>query len=353
MEPHATHARPPPQPALPEDGAARSGLGELRGGSRAMNQLYRQIERVVATDAPALITGEAGTGKELVARTLHALSARHDHAFVAVNCGAIVPARVEAELFGHEKGSVAGAVDRRAGYFEHASGGSLFLDEIGELSQAVQVKLLHVLATGSLLRVGGAERIPVTARILAATHRDLDEAQRGGEFRHDLLYRLAVSPLRVPPLREREGDVELLARHFLAEFNMREKADKRLTRRALEALRRHTWPGNVRELRHMLQRAHILSERELEVGSLAPAPRPRTRRDAENALRFDVGTSLADAQREIVLATLEQFDGNKRRTARVLGISLKTLYNRLGRYGDTRHVRRRHAPPPNVTGGRH
>jgi len=272
---------------------------------------------------------------------------------VAVNCGALAPARVEAGLFGHEKGALPGAAERRRGSFDQASGGSLFLDEIGEMSEAVQVKLLHVLATGSLLRVGGTERIPVTARILAATHRDLEEAQRGGELRHDLLYRLAVAPVRVPPLREREGDVELLARHFLAELNAREKTDKKLSRRALEALRRHSWPGNVGELRRMLERAHILSDRELEVGSLAPAPRPRPQRDAQGALRFDVGTSLADAQREIVLATLEQFGGDKRGAARVLGISLKTLYNRLGLYGDTRHVRRRHASLQKVSGDHH
>jgi two-component system response regulator HydG len=327
----------------------RSALGSLRGASRAMNRLYRHIERVAATDAPVLIQGESGTGKELVARTIHALSARSARPFVPVNCGAIVPALVEAELFGHEKGSFTGAIERRAGYFEHASGGTLFLDEISEMAPAMQVKLLHVLETRRLLRVGGTDPIPVDVRIIAATHRDLDEAQRSGAFRRDLLYRLAVFPLRVPPLREREGDVELLARHFVEELNAREQAHKQLSRRSLDALRGNPWSGNVRELRNAVQRAYILAERQIEVGAGGPAPRPRVRH-AEGALSFGVGTSLADAQREILLATLEHFGGDKRRTAEVLGISLKTLYNRLGAYGDTVHVRRRPSLPKTGTG---
>jgi DNA-binding NtrC family response regulator len=351
MDTHATQ----PRPAVPHDPAGadgtRSALGELRGASPAMNALYQQIERVAATDAPVLITGEGGTGKELVARTLHALSARRGRPFVPVNCGAIVPELVEAELFGHEKGSFTGAAERRAGYFEHASGGTLFLDEIGEMSPPMQVKLLHVLQTGHLLRVGGTERVAVDARIIAATHRDLDAAQRSGAFRHDLLYRLAVFPLHVPPLREREGDVELLARHFVDELNVREEAHKTLSRRSLDALRGNPWPGNVRELRNAVRRAYIMADRQVELGSATSMPRRRVQRDAEGALRFGVGTSLADAQREILLATLEYFGGDKRRTARVLGISLKTLYNRLGVYGDTHHVRRR--APMTSTAGHH
>jgi DNA-binding NtrC family response regulator len=348
MHTHATHVRPHPE--SPTEGPLRSGLGELKGSSRAMNRLYRHIERVAATDAPVLITGESGTGKELVARTIHTLSARRDRPFVAVNCGAIVPGLIEAELFGHEKGSFTGAIERREGYFEHASGGTLFLDEISEMAPEMQVKLLQVLETRSLLRVGGTERIAVDVRIVAATHRDLEEAQRSGAFRRDLLYRLAVFPLRVPALREREGDVELLARHFVDELNAREQAHKALSRRSIETLRRNPWPGNVRELRNAVQRAYIMGDRQVEVGAHAPVARPRVQRNAEGALSFGVGTSLADAQREILLATLEHFGGDKRRTARVLGISLKTLYNRLGLYGDTRHVRRR--MPMTGTGGR-
>jgi DNA-binding NtrC family response regulator len=331
---------------------ARAALGELRGGSPAMNRLYAGIERVAVTDAAVLIVGESGTGKELVARTLHALSGRRAGPFVAVNCGAIVPALIEAELFGHEKGSFTGALERRAGYFEHASGGTIFLDEIGEMTPAMQVKLLHVLETGALFRVGGSEEVRADARIVAATHRDLDTAVAAGQFRQDLLYRLAVFPLRVPALRDRGGDVELLARHFVAELNAREQTAKVLSRRSLDALRAHRWPGNVRELRNAVQRAFILADRQIGIAADSLGPRADARRIRDGSLSFGVGTALADAQREIILATLEHFGGDKRRAARALGISLKTLYNRLEAYGDSVHVRRHHRAPAPATSSR-
>lgn len=301
-----------------------------------MDQLYRQIERAAATSAPVLITGESGSGKELVARTIHALSARRDRPFLAVSCGALAPERLEAELWNE---------------LERAAGGTLFLEEIGVLSPALQARLLQVLETRTLQRVGAAEPLPTDARIVAASEVDLDEARRRGEFRADLLARLAACALRVPPLRERDGDAELLARHFVDEINARERTRKSLSRRSLEALRSQGWPGNLRELRSAVQRAYVLADLEVELDGAAALARPRVARDAEGALRFGVGTSLADAQREILMATLEHFGGDKRRTARVLGISLKTLYNRLGLYGDTRHVRRR--APLTGTGGHH
>jgi two-component system, NtrC family, response regulator HydG len=320
----------------------RSGLGELRGRSPAMQDLYRSIERVADGDTTVLIVGESGTGKELVAQTIHALSARREHAFVPVNCGAIVPTLIEAELFGHEKGSFTGAIDRRAGYFEHGSGGTVFLDEISEMPAPMQVKLLHVLETGRIRRVGGAEEIPVDVRVVAASNRDLNEAVAAGTFREDLMYRLAVFPITVPPLRERGDDVELLARYFVGQLNAREKAHKSLSRHSLDVLRVRPWPGNVRELRNTLQRAFILADRQIDIAPGGAGPSVATR-GADGSLSFRPGTSLADAQREIILATLTHFGGDKRRAAGALGISLKTLYNRLGRYGDG-HVRRHHRP---------
>ena len=317
----------------------RGALGGLVGASAAMQRLYDHIERVAATDAAVLITGESGTGKELVARTVHASSARGGRPFVPVNCGAIAPGLADAELFGHEKGSFTGAAGQRAGYFEHAAGGTLFLDEVSELTAETQVKLLHVLESGAFLRVGGSDEMRVDVRIIAASNRSLPAAVQAGRFRRDLMYRLAVFPIEVPPLRERVGDVELLAGHFVARLNARERACKNLSRRSLEVMRAHAWPGNVRELRNVVQRAYILAGRHIEVTGASLGPRGAARR-GDGALSFGVGTPLAEAQREIILATLDHYGGDKRRAARVLGVSLKTLYNRLDLYGG----RRRHRP---------
>ena len=325
----------------------QSGLGSLVGASPAMQELFRQIRKVAATDTAVLITGESGTGKELVARTVHQLSERHEQPFVSVNCGAIVPELIEAELFGHEKGSFTGALERRIGYFEHASGGTCFLDEVSEMALPMQVKLLHVLETGTFFRVGGNEEVKVNVRIVAASNRDLEQAVHAGTFRRDLLYRLAVFPIRVPALRERRDDVERLAEHFVAELNRKERAHKVLSKRALEVLRAQPWPGNVRELRNAVQRAYILADRQIQV-STTPVTAPAPVHRADGALSFGVGTSLADAQRELIMATLEQCAGDKRRAAHTLGISLKTLYNRLELYGDQVHVRRRSRGMPRL-----
>jgi DNA-binding NtrC family response regulator len=307
-------------------------FGTLYGSSPAMARLYQQIEKVAVTDATVLLVGESGTGKELIARTIHQTSPRHDETFVAVNCGAIPAHLIEAALFGHEKGSFTGAARQQIGYFEHASRGTLFLDEITEMPADMQVKLLRVLESGAFLRVGGDEEVKVDVRLIAATNRDLESALRQGSLRADLMYRLAVFPVRVPPLRERNGDIELLAQHFLQTLNENDKTQKSFSRRSLETIRSYSWPGNVRELKNVIQRAHILCSDTLVIEDCVSDLSTRKPTVREGCLNFFVGTPLAEAQREIILATLKHFGGNKRLTAQALGISLKTLYNRLKEY---------------------
>lgn len=306
-------------------------FGDLHGSSAPMQALYDEIGRVAVTDATVLIVGESGTGKELVARSLHRKSMRRDGAFIAVNCGAIPRHLLEAELFGHEKGSFTGAHQQHAGYFERASGGTLFLDEVTETAPDMQVKLLRVLETGRFYRVGGTVPVDVDLRIVAATNKDPRDACLQGAFREDLLYRLAVFPLRVPPLRERGSDVAGLATHFLDELNRKAGTARHFSRHAFEVLEQHAWPGNVRELRNSVQRAFILAD--IDVDFPEPASRPARRPTPRpGALDLPVGMPLADAQREIILATLAHFGGSKPDAAEALGVSLKTLYNRLQQY---------------------
>ncbi|MGE5622676.1 MAG: sigma-54 interaction domain-containing protein [Bacillota bacterium] len=307
-------------------------FGIMYGASPAMERLYQQIERVAATDATVLLVGESGTGKELIANAIHHASARSAETFVAVNCGAIPAHLIEAALFGHEKGSFTGAMRQHIGYFEHASRGTLFLDEITEMPVDMQVKLLRVLESGSFIRVGGDEEVKVDVRLVAATNRDLEAAVRQGNLREDLMYRLAVFPVRVPPLRERGSDIELLAQHFLQELNEKENTHKVFSRNSLDIIRSYSWPGNVRELKNVVQRAFILATDTLDVEECISDLASKKPTVHEGYLNFFVGTPLADAQREIILATLKHYSGNKRLTAEALGISLKTLYNRLKEY---------------------
>jgi DNA-binding NtrC family response regulator len=307
-------------------------LGPLYGSSAEMLKLYEQIERVAQTDATALIIGESGTGKELIARTIHDLSARKGKPFIAVNCGAIPDNLIEAELFGHEKGSFTGAVQSRVGYFEHANGGTLFLDEVTEMSPVRQVKLLRALETGTFHRVGGDELVHSDVRVIAATNRDPAIAVKENGLREDLMYRLAVFPLRAPPLRERDNDRELLAEQFLAELNEQENADKVFSKQALETLRTYSWPGNVRELKNTVYRAFILAEKIIEIPHPHLNSRTKKPMTQGEAMSVWVGTPLADAQKQIILGTLKHCGGDKRRAAKALGVSLKTLYNRLGSY---------------------
>ena len=306
--------------------------GLLYGSSPAIEGLYQQVARVAASDAAVLLVGESGTGKELIAQSIHRYSTRADAGFVAVNCGAIPPQLIEAALFGHEKGSFTGALRQHLGYFETASGGTLFLDEITEMPSDMQVKLLRVLESGRFIRVGGDHEVQVDVRLVAATNRDLDTAVRAGRLRADLMYRLAVFPIRIPPLRERRGDAELLALHFLALLNGGHGTAKVFARRSLDLIRTYAWPGNVRELKNVVHRTFILCQQTLVIdeGISCKPLRKATLHDGQ--LNVAVGTALADAQREAILATLKHYGGNKQQTATALGVSLKTLYNRLKEY---------------------
>jgi DNA-binding NtrC family response regulator len=307
-------------------------FGIMYGSSPTMERLYQQVERVAVTDATVLLVGESGTGKELIATAIHQISPRNAETFVAVNCGAIPAHLIEAALFGHEKGSFTGAVRQHIGYFEHASRGTLFLDEITEMPVDMQVKLLRVLETGSFQRVGGDQEVKVDVRLIAATNRDLETAVKQGQLREDLMYRLAVFPVRIPPLRERGLDIELLAHHFLRELNEKDNGNKTFSRNSLDVIRSYSWPGNVRELKNVVQRAFILSGDHVSIEECISDQASKKPTVHEGYLNFFVGTPLADAQREIILATLKHYSGNKRLTAEALGISLKTLYNRLKEY---------------------
>ncbi|CAG9171305.1 Transcriptional regulatory protein ZraR [Cupriavidus pampae] len=300
--------------------------------SPAMQRLIGQLDRVATTDITMLAVGESGAGKEVVARAVHERSNRRTGPFVAVNCGAIAPTLIESELFGHEKGGFTGALEQKAGYFEQAQAGTLFLDEVTEMPLEMQIKLLRVLESRTFQRVGGDTLLVSDVRILAATNRDPMDAVRSGHLREDLLYRLAVFPLQIPPLRERTEDIVPLARHFLNEFNAMEQTDKAFSAGTLERLVRYDWPGNVRELKNAVYRAYILADKLVEIGNPNLANQPPRPTTVDGVVSVRVGTTLADTQREIILATLSRYDGDKRQAARALGISLKTLYNRLDVY---------------------
>jgi len=313
-------------------------FGPLIGASPAMQAVYDMIARVAPTEATVLVQGESGTGKELVAQTVHQLSRRRKGPFVALNCAAVSPTLIESELFGHERGSFTGAARTHKGFFERAEGGTLFLDEISEMPIELQVRLLRVLETGVVARVGGESEFKVDVRVEAATNRQPEQAVAQGKLREDLLYRLSVFPIRLPALRERTGDVELLVRAFLAELNTADEKQKGISRAALDLLRGHQWPGNVRELKNAVHRAFILADEEI-----APEHIPLLRAHAQNGpeagapaaggmVQLKVGCPLAEAERRLILATLDEHGGNKEKTAKALGISLKTLYNKLNRY---------------------
>jgi DNA-binding NtrC family response regulator len=312
-----------------------------------MRQLYIMLERVAPTDATVFIVGESGTGKELVAKTVHMKSARRGEPFLAINCGAIPANLIEAELFGYEKGSFTGAARQHKGYFERVGRGTLLLDEITEMPMEMQVKLLRVLETGRFVRVGGDYEIATEARIIAATNREPHVAVAEGKLRSDLHYRLSVFPVQVPPLRDRGEDVISLAEHFLVELNDENGASKRLAPATREALRTHAWPGNVRELRNVMQRAFIMGDEEICVAGLLQPVQQEGVRHVDGMLTIAVGTPLAEAEREMIFATLQYCQGNKRRAAQILGLSLKTLYNRLAAYHSAGLIRSGVAPAVN------
>jgi DNA-binding NtrC family response regulator len=307
-------------------------FGRLIGTSPQIQKVYDQIERVAPTVATVLITGESGTGKELVAQTLHDLSRRRKSAFIPINCGAISPQLIESEVFGHEKGSFTGAVREHKGYFERANGGTLFLDEITEMPVELQVKLLRVLEEGTFMRIGSDREIEVDVRVIAATNRDPQQAVAEGKLREDLLYRLQVFPLHLPPLRERGRDVVLLADEFLKDLNRAEDTAKVFTTDAHEALSGWHWPGNVRELRNVVQRAYIMADDAIDASCLPLESGRPARETGGPFLQVRVGSTIAEVERRLMLATLEQCGGTKEKAAQTLGISLKTLYNRLREY---------------------
>jgi DNA-binding NtrC family response regulator len=303
-------------------------FGPLIGSSPVMQRIYDLISKVAPTEATAIILGETGTGKELVAETIHGLSRRHKEPFLPVNCGAVSPNLIESELFGHERGSFTGADRLHKGYFERANRGTLFLDEITEMPPELQVKLLRVLETGKVTRIGGNEAFNVDVRVIAATNRRPEEAVAKGKLREDLHYRLNVFPIALPPLRDRREDVELLAQHFLAQLNKEHDTAKEFTRPAVNRLKSHNWPGNVRELKNLVHRAFILADDHIGLDALPLG----VQESSGSSLNVKVGTSLGEAERRLILATLEDCEGDKKKAAEVLGISLKTLYNRLNEY---------------------
>jgi len=308
-------------------------FGALWGRSPEMRRVYDQIIRVARTAVSVFVTGESGTGKEVVARAVHDLSRRRAKPFFAVNCGAISPNLIESEIFGHEKGSFTGADRQHLGFFERTSGGTLFLDEITEMPLALQVKLLRVLESGTFMRVGSTQVQEADVRLIAATNRNPLQAVASGKLREDLLYRLNVFPIHLPALRDRAEDVPLIARHFLDQIGEREGEKKRFAPEVLARLSEHRWAGNVRELRNVVYRGYVMaSGPTIDDDCLPQAQGVASILGGPPSLTIRVGTPLAEVDRLITLATLEHLGRHKEKTAAALGISLKTLYNRLKEY---------------------
>jgi len=313
-----------------EDGA----VGDFVGASKAIREVFQLIESVAQRDVPVMITGESGTGKEVVARTIHRLSRREAKPFLAINAAAIPESLIESELFGHERGSFTGAVATRQGVFEQANGGTLLIDEIAEMPMALQPKLLRVLADGRVRRLGGSHEFGFDVRVLAATNRDPMKAIEEGKLREDLYYRLNVVPIGLPPLRERSEDIPLLVQHFVQEFNTKHHLQiEGASDEAIAMLKAYSWPGNVRELRNIIERSVVLAKGDwVEEKDLPPYVRDPALRPEK--LVFSVGeTTVADAERELILKTLTRARNNKAEAARQLGVDVKTIYNKLKSYG--------------------
>ncbi len=337
---------------VPKSGELRAEIGALRdelrrlgrfgrlvGRSAPMQEVYDKIARVAPTEATVLLVGESGTGKEIVARTIHDLSRRRKHPFLAINCGAISPNLIENEMFGHERGSYTGADRQHKGYFEQTNGGTLFLDEITEMPLELQVRLLRVLETGTLMRIGTARVVETDVRIIAATNRDPHEAVRAGKLREDLYHRLNVFPLEIVPLRERVDDIELIALHFLEELNEACGTKKKFAPGAIARMRQYPWAGNVRELKNYIHRVFIMAGDEGLEGPTEETRAVPIRTASTPAITVPLGTPLSVAARELILSTLQHCGGERKRTAEMLGICTKTLYNRLREYGVREHSR--------------
>ena len=311
-------------------------LGVLVGSSGEMQDVMRQVEIAAPSTASVLITGETGSGKEMVARSIHMLSPRASRPFVAINCSAIPESLMESEIFGHEKGAFTGAAERRIGCFELAHGGTLLLDEIGEMPPQTQAKLLRVLEDRKVRRLGSKVETPVDVRVVAATNKNPEQAVADGKLRQDLYFRLNVFHIHLPPLREHKGDLPLLVDHLLAEIS--EKHGKKVTGVGVDVMdlfKSYPWPGNVRELRNVLERSAIASDRGTINRQHLPSDfghAPAVTSSGLGGLRFPIGTTVDDVERELIFQTLASTSQNKTRAAELLGISLKTLHNKLKEY---------------------
>ncbi|HNY22527.1 MAG TPA: sigma-54 dependent transcriptional regulator [Treponemataceae bacterium] len=310
----------------------RKSFEHIIGKSPAMMKVFEVLKRVAPTKASVLITGESGVGKELIANALHNLSPRKDGPFIKVHCAALAETLLESELFGHEKGSFTGAVARKRGRFELAQTGTIFLDEIGEIDQSVQIKLLRVLQEKKFERVGGEETIEVDVRVITATNRDLEKEIAAGRFREDLFYRLNVVSINVPPLRERKDDIPLMITSFIREFA--EENGKRIDGidpKARSALYAYDWPGNVRQLRNCMESAVVMtSGTVITLDDLPPTIRSG---DEVPSIHIPVGVTMAEAEKQVIVQTLSANNGNKTKTAEALGIGRKTLHRKLDEYG--------------------
>lgn len=328
----AVDHRPAVGPNLLLRGDEAAVFSDMTGESPAMKAVFKQIDLAAGTDIPVLIQGETGTGKDLVAQAIHARSGRCRGPFVPVHIGSLPPELVGSELFGHEKGAFTSALQRRQGKFEQGGGGTVFLDEIGAIDEKMQISLLRLLEQKRFHRLGGDQLIDVDVRLIAATHEDLPELVRQGRFRDDLFFRLDVFRMVVPPLRDRLGDVPLLAQVFLDVFNGEfQKGIARIDPACMQRLEAYPWPGNVRELKHVIQRAVLVCEG--DVLKLAHLP-PRFQKDNRQAtVSFSIGTPLETVEREMIVRTLHATGDNRKKTAECLGISRRSLYNKLKKYG--------------------
>ena len=318
--------------AAPEEGEKVGDVPYIVGSSQAMREIFSKVRRAAPSDSTVLLTGESGTGKELVARAIHTLSDRAEKEFVPVDCSALVESLLESELFGHVKGSFTGAFQTKHGLFELANHGTFFFDEISNLTLNIQAKLLRVIQEREFMKVGSQKRIKLDIRIIASSNRDLKEAIKDGSFREDLYYRLSVIPIRLPPLRDRTGDVPLLVDHFLKSHSQKRNGRQRsVSKRALEMLSAYSWPGNVRELEHTIERILILED--CEVIEPEHLPAFISQRQGEFQVFSEESFSLEELEKRYIQFVLRQTKGRRQETARILGINRKTLAGKIKKYG--------------------
>lgn len=325
-------SREPETKTLKSKGKFNLHFGHLIGESAPMQRLYEMIERVAKTEANVMLMGESGAGKEEVASAIHAAS-NSDGPFIPVNCGAFATELISSELFGHEKGAFTGAVSRKAGVFEQAQGGTLFLDEVTEMPIDLQPNLLRALESRKVTRLGATNSVDIDCRVISATNRSEYDIAEEKRLREDLYFRLAVFPIHIPPLRSRKEDIPLLVNYFLDDLNQQYRADIGIDEVDLKRLQEYDWPGNVRELRHCLHRAYIMADHDLNVIRIPDRiASPFSKQDDSSRAGIEFGKTVEEVEKELILTTLEHLDGDKRQAADILGISLKTLYNRINSY---------------------